>query len=297
MFVRRSTRPAPDLAEMRGEWRSEPTWPAERLQRQTWRPEGDGQDRIAVRGDVGTAAWISCAGKPPWTLPDDQREDDARSLTYDWAPLERRAGDPRPPATPPHGDVAASASHSCPRGSATSSRTARRRSSAAASSTSRTETGTRRRKPLEPGVPTAVELELEATSWIFEPGHRVRLALAGSDWPNTWPPPHAGTLEDRACDRSSSSCPCSTGRRSRRRPSSGRRRPEPPTRHVETWSAAGRPPIEHDTVGRQTRVVTSYGSRYDGPYEAKIEEDYDGLVGVATRTPGRAWASARTARY
>ena len=31
VFMRRSTRPAPDLAEMRGEWRSEPTWPAERL--------------------------------------------------------------------------------------------------------------------------------------------------------------------------------------------------------------------------------------------------------------------------
>ena len=42
---------------------------------------------------------------------------------------------------------------------------------------------------LEPGVPTEVEIELEATSWVFEPGHRVRLALAGADWPNTWPPP------------------------------------------------------------------------------------------------------------
>ena len=54
--------------------------------------------------------------------------------------------------------------------------------------------------------------------------------------------------------------------------------------------------IEHDPVGRQTRVVTSYGSRYDGPYDAKIEELYDGLVGVAESNPGRAWASART-RY
>ena len=31
VFARRSTRPEPDLAEMRGEWRTEPTWPAERL--------------------------------------------------------------------------------------------------------------------------------------------------------------------------------------------------------------------------------------------------------------------------
>ena len=51
-------------------------------------PRDDELDRIVVRGDVGTAAWISCAGKPPWTLPDDQREDDAASLTYEWAPLD-----------------------------------------------------------------------------------------------------------------------------------------------------------------------------------------------------------------
>ena len=54
--------------------------------------------------------------------------------------------------------------------------------------------------------------------------------------------------------------------------------------------------IEQDPVGRQTRVVTSYGSRYDGPLDAKIEEQYDGLVGVADSHPGRAWATART-RY
>ena len=73
---------------MRGEWRSEPTWPAERLRSRVLRPEGKAIDRIDVAGDVGIAAWISCAGKPPWTLPEDQREDDARSLTYDWEPFE-----------------------------------------------------------------------------------------------------------------------------------------------------------------------------------------------------------------
>ena len=31
---------------MRGEWRSEPTWPAERLRPTVWRPDGDERDRI-----------------------------------------------------------------------------------------------------------------------------------------------------------------------------------------------------------------------------------------------------------
>ena len=39
---------------------------------------------LEVRGDVGVAAWISCAGALPWGQPLDQRADDARSLTYDW---------------------------------------------------------------------------------------------------------------------------------------------------------------------------------------------------------------------
>ena len=43
-------------------------------------------------------------------------------------------------------------------------------------------------------------------------------------------------------------------------------------------------------------MTTSYGYRYDGPFGARIEEQYDGLVGVAESHPGRAWATART-RY
>ena len=53
VFARRSTRPAPDLAEMRGEWRAESTWPPARLGETTLRPGGSGTDEIHVRGDVG----------------------------------------------------------------------------------------------------------------------------------------------------------------------------------------------------------------------------------------------------
>ena len=55
----------PDLAEMRGEWRSEATWPPERLVEHVLRPDGEGTETIHVRGDVGRAAWISCAGGGP----------------------------------------------------------------------------------------------------------------------------------------------------------------------------------------------------------------------------------------
>jgi hypothetical protein len=34
-----------------------------------------------------------------------------------------------------------------------------------------------------------VAIPLDATSWLFEPGHRIRLSVAGADFPNTWPSP------------------------------------------------------------------------------------------------------------
>lgn len=43
--------------------------------------------------------------------------------------------------------------------------------------------------PLAPGHVYRVEVMLDATGWRFEPGHRVRLSLAGADFPNAWPTP------------------------------------------------------------------------------------------------------------
>ena len=54
--------------------------------------------------------------------------------------------------------------------------------------------------PLEPGAPTRVRIPLEVTSWTFDAGHRIRLDLAGSDWPNAWSPPEPLSL---AIDRES----------------------------------------------------------------------------------------------
>ena len=49
-------------------------------------------------------------------------------------------------------------------------------------------------EPMRPGVVEAVTLELDATSWVFPAGHRLRLSLAGTDWPNLVPPPAPVTL-------------------------------------------------------------------------------------------------------
>ena len=82
VFVRTSTVPEPDLDLHEGYWVSGP-WPVAGGSHVV---ELDGPRALDVEPDVGTAAWIDCAGHLPWGLSGDQREDDARSLTWDSAP-------------------------------------------------------------------------------------------------------------------------------------------------------------------------------------------------------------------
>ena len=289
VFARRSTRPAPDLAEMRGEWRAESTWPPDRLREVVLRPEGDGMDEVHVRGDVGRTAWISCAGKLPWGQPDDQRPDDALSLVYDWEPLAAELdvmGHPRLLVTvtsaAPVAYLSAKLCDVFPDG--TSALVTRGILNLAHRD------GHDAPQPLEPGAATPVEIELEATSWIFEPGHRVRLSLAGADWPNVWPPPAGGTLLverdsvelalpvlDGAGHEAAPALPQSTGQDAHAADTDD---DQPPL----VWR------FEQDVVARETRAITSYGWRYEGELGARVEERYDGAVGVSTEDPADAWA-------
>jgi uncharacterized protein len=196
VFVRHATRPAPDLDEHAGVWRDEPTWPPERARTLALALEtataGPAVDRLEVRPDVGSAAWISCAGHLPFGQPGDQRDDDAWSLVYDWV-LDRELeilGHPRLAvrvgASAPVALLSAKLCDVFPDG--TSALVARGFLNL-----------TRRRslsepEPLAPGVAEPVDLELDATSWGFPAGRRLRLSLAGSDWPNIVPPPGPATL-------------------------------------------------------------------------------------------------------
>ena len=85
VFVRRPTPPEPDLLTMNGHWVEVDEWPPARLQRAgVRRATGDAVDELPVRGDVGIAAWNSCAGGLPWGQPLDQRPDNAMSIAHDW---------------------------------------------------------------------------------------------------------------------------------------------------------------------------------------------------------------------
>jgi hypothetical protein len=146
-----------------------------------------------------------------------------------------------------------------------------------------------------PGETYEISLELEVTSWIFEPGHRVRLDLAGSDWPNAWAPPLPCTLSiDRA--RSTLVLPTLQG------PSPAGGRPAlPPPRMPQAGHRSSRGDvlaevvwrIEHDVLERETRAIARYGGPSEGDDVAPaLEQWYGGTVGVSTEDPGRAFVDS-----
>ena len=303
VFVRQATRPAPDLDELAGTWRDEPVWPPERATSLTLplsdaAPASGGVDRLAVRADVGSAAWISCAGHLPFGQPDDQRSDDAWSLVYDWELEEELEvlGHPRLAvrvgSSAPVAFLSAKLCDVFPDG--TSALVARGFLNLA-QRRSRTDP-----EPMRPGVVEAVALELDATSWVFPAGHRLRLSLAGADWPNLVPPPAPVTLTVER-DGSALTLPALDGpgpspppslpppRRPGDQPASppdpqstgglGSSPPDPPTR----WR------VVRDVLGRTTEAEIDHGGRTELPDGAVLVERYRGTVGTA-QDPGPTWA-------
>jgi hypothetical protein len=287
LFARRSSRPEADLPDLEGEWRDEPTWPLSRSRNVTF-PFGTGIVDYVVKPDVGVAAWNSCGGALPWGQPTDQRYDDADSLTWDWAVdegleiLGHARVKLRLRSSSPVANVSVKLCDVFPDGASTL--------------VARGFLNLTRRNSLESPQPLPigefvdVEMELEATSWRWEPGHVLRLSIAGTDWPNTIAPPAPLTL---TIDRDSSELhlPVVTGSS-----------PCPPPELVVTEpDRAGTGDgvvwrIERDVLARTTSCVVDHGSVTKLNDGTTSEEHYAGRVTVNTRTfEQQAEASARFA--
>ncbi|HEX6844535.1 MAG TPA: CocE/NonD family hydrolase [Actinomycetota bacterium] len=297
VYQQRSTRPDPLRTEVRGGWRFEPTWPPSRLRSATLRAAeaepgglalpGAAEDRLPIRGDVGDTAWISCAASMPWGQSRDQRPDEAFSLTATWAPLETdlevlghavlRA---RVRSDVPVAYLSAKVCDVFPDGA--SSLVVRGMANLAHLD-----------PPAAPGEPVDVVLELEACGWTFEAGHRIRLDLAPSDWPNAWPPPRPGTI---SVERGSVSLslPILDGpapvEAAPSLPAPTRPQVDPRSQGDDGW---WRWEIEEDPVAHERRAIAMSGG--DEPAAGTtpaIASRYGGVVAVSTDDPGRARAEA-----
>jgi predicted acyl esterase len=296
VFVCRSTRPEPDLDAYEGEWRFEPAWPPERRRAESrvlstaetvrGAEETVAGDVLGVRGDVGVTGSIWCAADLPFGPPWDQRPDEAFSLVYDWPAFEEPfeiMGHPRVELTVASSTAVAFVSAKLcdvfPDGaSALVTRGVLNLTHRASHE---------RPEPLELGAPMKVTIELDATSWIWEPGHRLRLDLAGTDFPSSWPPPETGTL---TVDRASSTLvlpvlegpPPVTERPNYALRDEAAHEPE----HV-TWE------VREDVLARERSVAIDHGGvRGGGGHDdVKITDRYRGEIRVRWDRPGIASAS------
>ncbi|MDP9296497.1 MAG: CocE/NonD family hydrolase [Actinomycetota bacterium] len=302
-FARRSTKPAADLEEMRGEWRFEPGWPLDRMRERNYELRDatslvvaeDGADTLFVRGDVGWTGWISCAGHLPFGQPIDQRPDEAFSLVYDWGPLEDELeilGHARVEITlRSTAPVAYLSAKVCDVFADGTSALVARGLLNLTQRESRSDPS-----PLEPSTEYRIALELEVTSWTFESGHRIRLDLAGSDWPNAWSPPMPVDISFRRAD-AALVLPVLEG------PSPVHERPSfPPVDPKELGKTgsdvdlAARKDIvwriDHDVMRSRTSAEIDHGG---DPYEAspgtRVHEHYAGVIDVSTKDPGDASAT------
>jgi hypothetical protein len=201
VFVRRWHSPGPRLEEAPGEWRFEDGWPIPRIREQAFHPRadhtlapapGDAPAAHALRYAASTG--VEIGGPVMWwgDVAPDQRPSDAYSLVYDSAPLDAEMeilGLPRAilqvSADAPRAHWFARLSDVAPDGTVTLV--------AGAGFNGTHRESARDPKPIEPGRPFPLDIEMHFTSWVFPKGHRIRLAVSNAMWPMIWPTPYPMT--------------------------------------------------------------------------------------------------------
>ncbi|HEY3530960.1 MAG TPA: CocE/NonD family hydrolase [Nocardioides sp.] len=268
VFVRASTRPEVDLDLHEGRWVALPSVPP--VTEATL--DLTAPVTLAVAPDVGTAAWIDCAGHLPWGLSGDQRLDDERSLTWEVEPPPKPVvGHPvfraRLWATEPRASISVKLCDVFPDGTSAlvtrgSLDLAYRDGVHGAPS------------PLVPGREVAVEVVLDACAYEWTPGNTLRVSVAGADWPNTVAPPAPVSMTLRTA---SLTLPFLDGEFPVPAFGPGAEHSSETTEGVG-WS------IHHDVLSRTTSATTRSDSRYSTPYGGTAHELYLGEVSVNTRT-------------
>jgi uncharacterized protein len=264
-FIRSSTRPSPVLDECAGEWVRE-EWPCPRVRARV--VELDRRPSYPVRPDVGIDAWIDCAGHLPYGQSLDQRFDDAASLTWEWeADAATVLGQPqltvRVTVDAPVAYLSAKLCDVFPDG--TSALVTRGTANLALAD------GLSEVRRVDPGRPIEVHLELDACAYRFEPGQRMRLSIAGADWPNTAAPPGPVTLTvlDGRLE-----LPCRHGDSPFDPPRFSPGSASNEDADGVTWR------VEHDVLRDETACLVDHGSTYDARYGATVSEHYAGRVSV-----------------
>jgi uncharacterized protein len=196
VFEQHSHAPGNAEQDVPGEWRAE-TWPPAGVKKETWFLAPNHQlvksspavatDQLRYVPSSGTEAGFWWGELLP-----DQRSVDGNSLVYDSAVLDSPVsmlGFVRvrllASADAPLADWVVRLQDIAPDGEVTAI-------------TGAGIAGAQRRsmqdpQALEPGRQYPLNFDLHVSSWVWEPGHRIRVAVSNSQWPMLWPTPFAMT--------------------------------------------------------------------------------------------------------
>jgi hypothetical protein len=203
IFVRRYSPPADRMPlEEPGEWRNEREWPISRREdRLLYFGEqslGDSpaktgcSDELNYRAGAGISSGIHWGGGVlPWGMPLNQRLDDENSLVYTAAPLEEELEVTGTPIAKLFVSSTANVAYFrvklidvAPDGTAKLVRYGGLNATHRESHS--------QPKPLVPGTVYGLEVPLKSMSYVFQRGHRLRVAVAGADFQNAWPTAEPG---------------------------------------------------------------------------------------------------------
>lgn len=205
VYIQDSVRPRSFYRTRPGRWVGEPCWPSPRVRDRVYYLDRDGLSDAPASAEVleihspqtvGTASgeympWFAFG--PADELPDDQREDDQGSLTFDARVRSETLeilGNPELHVTlvcdRPQALLAVRLCDVWPDGASTLITRGLLNLSQRESK--------RRPEPLTPGRRYDVRVVLNHVGYAVPPGHTLRIALSTSYWPMAWPPPHRATL-------------------------------------------------------------------------------------------------------
>jgi uncharacterized protein len=200
IFVQEYQPPAPMYMQERGFFRQENEWPLARTKFTPMyltadgglarNPEGDvpvAKDSYRYKPSLGMASGIVGRGTiGPWSMPLDQRGDEAYSLTYTSKPLTsdlEATGNPRADifisSTAKVAYFTLKVTDVAPDG------TSKLVTRGELSATHRTSSSNP--QPLTPGSVYELDIPMKSMAYIFPAGHRIRVDIASADFMNAWP--------------------------------------------------------------------------------------------------------------
>lgn len=301
LYIQKYDAPSAIREVTTGSWRFEREWPIKRMKETTLylHPKGglsyepsktdnDEKDSYEYKSHVGIYGGVFSATQP-YILPLDQRSEEAFSINYTTPPLKNEleiAGFPK--ALLYASSTASVASFVVRLSDVSPGGTSSLVTKGVLNATRRN--SFEKPEPLVSGRVYELNVELNGTSWLFEKGHRIRVSVSSSDWPNMWPTPdnamnsvYRGTLRP-----SRVILPVIKTKGKLPAPSYGL--PVQLPKPVDTIGGTTECKIVHDLyrkrISLQTKVPSTLKLRDLG---VEIEEEQDAEAGISTEKPSEAF--------